>query len=51
MNEAAQHLFSAMRYLDNSEVDLILAEVFPNEGLGRAINDRLQRAAYKRNEH
>lgn len=45
VNEAARNLFAAMRSLDASDVDRILAEVFPNEGLGRAINDRLRRAA------
>lgn len=49
MNEAAQHLFSALRELDNSNIDIILSEVFPDEGLGKAINDRLNRASYKRN--
>jgi L-threonylcarbamoyladenylate synthase len=48
LNEAARHLFAALRTLDSSEADVILAEVFPNEGLGRAINDRLKRAAAKR---
>ncbi len=48
LNEAARHLFAALRALDASEADVILAEVFPNEGLGRAINDRLKRAAAKR---
>lgn len=43
--EAARHLFSALRTLDNSDVELILAEEFPPEGLGTAINDRLRRAA------
>lgn len=48
MNEAAHHLFATLRALDASEADVILAEVFPDEGLGRAINDRLRRAAAKR---
>lgn len=43
--EAAQRLFAVLRELDTSDVDVILAEVFPEEGLGRAINDRLGRAA------
>ena len=47
-NEAAQKLFAAMRALDASEVDVIFAEVFPEVGLGKAINDRLRRAAAKR---
>ncbi len=44
--EAASNLFKAMRELDASTAEIILAEVFPNEGIGRAINDRLQRAAH-----
>ncbi len=46
-DEAAQHLFAAMRTLDNSEADIIIAEKLPETGLGPAINDRLQKAAYK----
>jgi L-threonylcarbamoyladenylate synthase len=47
LSEAASGLFSAMRSLDQSDVDVILAEVFPDEGLGKSINDRLARAAYQ----
>lgn len=47
-SEAAHKLFAAMRALDTSDVDVILAEVFPEVGLGKAINDRLRRAAAKR---
>lgn len=43
--EAAARLFAAMRELDAAGLDLILATPFPEEGLGRAINDRLRRAA------
>lgn len=43
--EAARHLFAVLRDLDASDADVILAEVFPDVGLGRAINDRLRRAA------
>lgn len=46
--EAAQHLFAAMRELDAMDVDVILAEPVPPQGLGRAINDRLRRAAAER---
>jgi L-threonylcarbamoyladenylate synthase len=45
LTEAAQRLFTALRELDKMPVDLILAEYVPNTGLGRAINDRLKRAA------
>ena len=44
LHEAARNLFSVMRQIDGLEVDIILAERFPEAGLGRAINDRLQRA-------
>ncbi|MBK9175299.1 MAG: threonylcarbamoyl-AMP synthase [Flavobacteriales bacterium] len=43
--EAARHLFAALRSLDTSDCEVILAEPFPEEGLGRAINDRLRRAS------
>jgi L-threonylcarbamoyladenylate synthase len=44
LHEAARNLFKALRQLDELEIDIILAERFPESGLGRAINDRLQRA-------
>lgn len=46
--EAAQRLFAAMRRLDALDLDVIVAELVPEEGLGRAINDRLRRAAARR---
>jgi L-threonylcarbamoyladenylate synthase len=46
LEEAAQKLFSALRELDKMPVDIILGELVPEEGLGRAINDRLRRAAF-----
>lgn len=47
LKEAASNLFAAMRLLDESDSSVILAELMPEEGLGRAINDRLNRAAAK----
>lgn len=47
LHEAAQNLFAAMRKLDETDVEVILAELMPETGLGRAINDRLRRAAAK----
>lgn len=44
LNEAAKHLFSVMRCIDEFQFDLIITELFPDKGLGRAINDRLGRA-------
>jgi L-threonylcarbamoyladenylate synthase len=46
--EAARHLFAVLREMDNSECSVIVAEEFPEEGLGRAINDRLRRASAAR---
>ena len=45
LEEAAQRLFASLRALDKKDVDIILAEEVPNMGLGKAINDRLRRAA------
>jgi L-threonylcarbamoyladenylate synthase len=45
LTEAAKNLFAAMRTLDTMDVSVILSELLPEEGLGRAINDRLRRAA------
>jgi len=44
LHEAASNLFKALRHFDKSNCEIILAEYFPDEGLGRAINDRLRRA-------
>lgn len=46
--EAAKNLFSLMRKLDQMEIDAILTEKVPDIGIGRAINDRLIRAAAAR---
>ncbi|MDZ4667247.1 MAG: L-threonylcarbamoyladenylate synthase [bacterium] len=43
--EAAQKLFAALKQADQLPVKIIVAALFPNEHLGRAINDRLSRAA------
>jgi L-threonylcarbamoyladenylate synthase len=47
LDAAAQQLFAVMREIDTWDIDVILAEKFPDEGLGRAINDRLKRASLK----
>lgn len=41
----AHALYSALRAFDAAEVDLILVEGVPEEGLGAAVMDRLRRAA------
>ncbi len=48
LKEAAANLFYALRKLDEMNLEVILAELAPEHGLGRAINDRLKRAAVKR---
>ncbi len=45
LREAAANLFGALRRLDESGVARIIAEGVPEEGLGRAIMERLRRAA------
>lgn len=45
--EAAKNLFAMLRRLDQLEFDIIIAETVPNIGIGKAINDRLVRAATK----
>ena len=45
--EAAQNLFGMLRELDQSDAPIILAEPVPEIDLGRAINDRLRRAAVR----
>jgi L-threonylcarbamoyladenylate synthase len=44
LKEAAGNLYAAMHRLDHEGLDLIIAEKFPETGLGKTINDRLERA-------
>ena len=44
--EAYAHaLFSSLRQLENSGAEILVAELPPQEGIGRAIRNRLERAA------
>ena len=45
LQEAAVNLFKALRDADDSDAEVVIAEPVTEEGLGRAINDRLRRAA------
>lgn len=45
LEEAARNLFEALRAFDKMDVEVVLTEPVPDQGLGRAINDRLRRAA------
>ncbi len=44
MEEAASKLYDALLRLDKQQLDIIIAEKFPDYGLGKSINDRLERA-------
>jgi L-threonylcarbamoyladenylate synthase len=46
LREAAANFFAALRRLDAAGLEQIVAELFPETGLGRALNDRLRRAAH-----
>lgn len=45
LTEAARNIFPALRSMDSPHIKEVLAELVPDEGLGRAINDRLKRAS------
>ena len=47
LTEAASQLYAALHRLDKLNLDFIIAERFPDVGLGKTINDRLQRATKK----
>jgi len=44
--EAANQLFATLREIDSKNYDIILAEYFPTDGIGAAINDRIGRAQF-----
>ena len=44
MNQAAKKLYAAMHAMDEKGLDLIIAQKFPDVGIGKSINDRLTRA-------
>ncbi|MNC88229.1 SUA5 domain protein [compost metagenome] len=48
LEEAAANLFAMLRRLDRPEFSGIAVMPIPETGLGRAINDRLRRAAAPR---
>ncbi|MCB0382947.1 MAG: threonylcarbamoyl-AMP synthase [Psychroserpens sp.] len=47
LQEAASKLYDALHQLDKQDLDIIIAERFPDFGLGKSINDRLLRATVK----
>ncbi|WP_430467324.1 L-threonylcarbamoyladenylate synthase [Winogradskyella ouciana] len=44
LSEAASNLYDVLHQLDKMHLDVIIAEKFPEYGLGKSINDRLSRA-------
>jgi L-threonylcarbamoyladenylate synthase len=44
INEAAHNFYAALHELDERKFDLIIAEKFPEQGIGNSLNDRLYRA-------
>ncbi len=46
LDEAAKNLFAILRKADLAGADVIITSLLPNEGIGRAINDRLLRAQH-----
>jgi L-threonylcarbamoyladenylate synthase len=46
MQEAASKLYDSLHELDRQKLDIIIAERLPNNGLGKSMNDRLQRATF-----
>ena len=48
LNEAATKLYEALHKLEESGVELIIAEPVPETGIGIAIMDRLRKAAAKK---
>jgi L-threonylcarbamoyladenylate synthase len=47
LQEAATNLYAALHILDKLNLDVIIVERLPDIGLGKSINDRLERATKK----
>ena len=49
--EAASKLFAGLRYLDQQPISAMYLQLLPEQGLGRAMNDRIRRAVIKSSIH
>ena len=49
IDEAARKLFDGLHELDALKLPIIISEYMPNEGIGIAMNERLEKAAAKTN--
>lgn len=47
LSEAAKNLYAALARLDQKGLDIIVSDIFPENGMGAVINDRLRRASAK----
>jgi L-threonylcarbamoyladenylate synthase len=47
LQNASTNLYGLLHDLDSQKFDLILVEKFPDLGLGKTLNDRLERASFK----
>lgn len=47
LQEATSKLYDALHQLDHQNLDIIIVEKMPDVGLGKSMNDRLQRAAFQ----
>jgi L-threonylcarbamoyladenylate synthase len=47
LQEAAANLYEALHAFDKLDLDIIIAEQFPEQGFGMVINDKLRRASAK----
>lgn len=45
MNEIAAHLYDALRFYKQGDVDVIICEAFSESGIGQAVMNRLRKAA------
>jgi L-threonylcarbamoyladenylate synthase len=45
LREAARRFYAALRSLDEARLEAIWAEMLPDEGLGKTLNERLRKAA------
>lgn len=45
LESVARNLFQGLRFLDDCDVDIIIAEGYPDEGIGTAVMNRLRKSA------
>lgn len=48
LQEAAQKFFAALHQMDKKKIDLIIAPIFPDNHLGKTLNERVRRAVHSK---